>query len=151
MRGLLITLLGVATSAAAFVEGPRRCPVSKKDPSNILVYLPIAAAAEVQGEARSHIIYQPNGRVERVEPISGSPMLAAALAHELPQWTVRSNAPSDELCQTLVVAVLSFRLLRGRGKEKVKFETEANSIYIYISKPRSIMYETPARAAQQGS
>jgi hypothetical protein len=151
MRGLLIMLLVVATSAAAFAEEPRWCSVSKKDPSNTLVYLPIAAAVEVQGEARARIIYRPNGRVERVEPVSGSPMLAAALAQELPQWTVRSNAPSDEPCQTLVVAAFSLRLPRGRGKEKVKFETEANSIYIYISKPRPIMYETPARTAQQGS
>src|SRR5208282_2893220 len=104
MPRLSIVFLCVAISAIASAEEPRWCSVSSRDSSNTLVYAPIAAAAQVQGEARARIIYRPNGRVEKVVSVSGAPMLSGPLVQQLSQWTVRSKAPGGELCQTLVIA-----------------------------------------------
>jgi hypothetical protein len=50
------------------------------------------------------MIYSPNGRVERVEAISGPQLLSSSLAGQMMDWTVKTDASGDELCQTLVIA-----------------------------------------------
>jgi hypothetical protein len=153
MRGLSIVFLCVAISAIASAEEPNWCSVSSRDPSNTLVYAPIAAAAQVQGEARARIIYKPNGRVEKVEPLSGVPMLLMPLTDQLSKWTVRSKASGDELCQTLVIATFT---LRGRPrykkhwKDKIKFTTEPNTVQISISRPPPEIETDSIGAARQG-
>ena len=159
MRRLSIVLLCVAISALASAAEPRWCSVSSRDPSNTLVYAPIAAAAQVRGEARARIIYKPNGRVEKVESVSGAVMLSGSLAYQLPKWTVRSNASGDELCQTLVIATFTLRKPPHfwkaglwKRKEKFKFTMEPNTIHIFISRPWP-QIETVANlvvAARQG-
>jgi hypothetical protein len=142
MRGLSLVLLCIVFSAIAFAEEPRWCSVSSRDPSNTITYAPIAAAAQIQGEVRARIIYRPNGRVEKVEPVSskvepvsGTKILLAWLTDELPNWTVRTNASGDEPCQTLVIATFTLQEPRSRKwKSKVKFTTEPNTIHIYISR-----------------
>jgi hypothetical protein len=96
----------------------------------------------VQGEARARIVYKPNGRIEKVEPVSGAAMLSGSLAHQLPNWTVRSRASGDELCQTLVIATFTLRKPPHfwksglwKRKEKFKFTLEPNAIRIFISRP----------------
>jgi hypothetical protein len=135
MRGLLIVLLIVAISPEAFALEARWCSVSSRDSSNTLDYEPIAVAARIQGEAHALIIYKPNGRVEKVEPLSGVRMLLIPLTDQLTKWTVRSNASGDELCQTLVIATFTLRKpARSRTrKQKTKFTTEANTIHVFIS------------------
>ncbi len=142
MRRLAFVLLCVAISAIASAAEPRWCSVSSRDPSNTLIYSPIAAAAQVQGEARARIVYKPNGRIEKVEPVSGAAMLSGSLAHQLPNWTVRSRASGDELCQTLVIATFTLRKPPHfwksglwKRKEKFKFTLEPNAIRIFISRP----------------
>jgi len=152
MRGLSIALFCIGISAVASAQEPRWCSISSRDPSNTLIYAPIAAAAQVQGEARARIIYRPNGRVEKVEPLSGVPMLLMPLADQLSKWTVRSKASGDELCQTLVIATFT---LRGRPryrnwKDKIKFTTEPNTIYISISRPPPEIETDSIGAARQG-
>jgi len=78
-------------------------------------------------------------------------MLSQPLANQLSKWTVRSNAPGDELCQTLVFAIFSLRAAH-RGKEKIKFKMEPNTVSISISRPMPIL-ETVAASSpvkQQG-
>jgi hypothetical protein len=152
MRGLSILLLCAAISEIAFAAEPRWCSVSSRDPSNTLVYAPIAVAAQVQGDVRARIIYKPHGRVEKVEPVSGAVMLAASLAHQLSNWSIRSNASGDELCQTLVIATFTLRKppRLWKWKERVKFTTEPNIIHIFTSRPRPIIETVAAGEARQG-
>jgi hypothetical protein len=106
----------------------------------------------VQGEARARIIYKPNGRVEMVEPVSGAAMLSGSLASQLSNWTVRSNATGDEVCQTLVIATFTLgKPTRSRKwKEKVKFTTEPNTIHIFVSRPRPELETDAIGAVRQG-
>ena len=147
MRGFSLILLCIAFAPMLSAQEPRWCSISSRDPSNTLVYAPIAVAAQVQGEARARIIYRPNGRVERVEPVLGLPMLSVPLVYQLSQWTVRSKAPGDELCQTLVVATFTLRDPPGKGKLRVKFSKETNTVRISLSHPRPIIEEAQAAIA----
>jgi hypothetical protein len=115
---------------------PRWCSVSPRDASNTIVYPPIAAAAQVEGEARARIIYRPNGQVQKVETISGVAMLSITLSDQLANWTVRSSAPGGELCETLVVATFELRKPARRWKQKIRFVKEPNTIRIFVSRPR---------------
>lgn len=144
MRGTAIMLLIVAVSPIAFAEAPRWCSVSSRDSSNAVVYAPIAAAAQVEGEARALIVYQPNSKVEEVEPLSGAPMLLMPLADQLSKWTIRTKATGDELCQTLVIATFELRKPPRSWKTKMKFTTAPNTIHLYISRRRPEIEEVSA-------
>jgi len=87
---------------------PRWCAVSQKDPSNNLVYPPIARAARVQGVVVMRMIYEPNGKVERTEPVFGSVLLADSVTKQLLNWTVKTDATGNEQCVTLVTAEFHF-------------------------------------------
>ena len=150
-----IIFLCVAISAIASAGEPMVL-VSSRDPSNTLVYAPIAVAAQVQGEASARIIYRPNGRVEKgSEPFSGVPMLLIPLTEQLPNWIVRSNANGGELCQTIVIATFTLgkptRLRnRKKWKQKTKFATEPNTVRIFVSIPRPEIETVASGAARQG-
>ena len=109
----LLILLGVGVLTIACHAEPRWCSISAKDPSNKFWYPPIARAARVSGVVLSHIIYLPNGTVERVEPISGPRLLSDSLRAQLMEWTVKTDATGDELCQTLVIAEFTLRESSG--------------------------------------
>ena len=83
---------------------PRWCAITGTDPTNKIIYPPIARAARVQGVVLLRMIYVPNGPVVRTEPVSGPKMLSTSLAGQLQEWTVRTDAAGGEECQTLVVA-----------------------------------------------
>lgn len=87
---------------------PRWCAVSQKDPSNTLLYPPIARAARVQGVVVMRMIYEPNGKVERTEPVFGPAVLAEATTKQLLNWTVKTDATGNEQCVTLVIAEFRF-------------------------------------------
>jgi hypothetical protein len=50
------------------------------------------------------MIYVPNGKVVRFEPISGPRLLSSTLQGQLNDWIMRTDAAGPELCQTLVIA-----------------------------------------------
>ena len=158
MRRLTIMLFAMAISATAFAAEPRWCSVSSRDPSNTVSYTPIAAAAKVQGEVRAQITYRPNGPVEHVELLPSAPLLTGPLiplltrplVDQLSKWTVRSRASGNELCQTLVVVDFKLRMPVERGKEKVRFTRQLNTIRIHVSRPWPRTYEYSAiRSPQQ--
>ena len=97
-------LVGLGLLASLCRAEPRWCSVVSNDPSNKLIYPPIARAARVPGVVLVHMIYAPNGKVVRVEPISGPRLLSSSLAQQMMDWTVRTDASGDELCETLVIA-----------------------------------------------
>jgi hypothetical protein len=101
-------VLAIGALATICQAEPRWCSVSASDPSNKIAYAPIARAARVSGVVLAHMIYVPNGKVERVEPISGPIMLSRSLSDQLMGWTVRTDTLGDELCETLVIANYSF-------------------------------------------
>src|SRR5580693_9283481 len=109
-KSLAFVLASCAIAAVCHAE-PRWCSVTSQDPSNKLVYPPIARAARVEGVVLSHLIYAPNGKVQRVEPISGPPLLSDSLIRQMANWTVKTDATGEELCETLVIA--KFTLLEG--------------------------------------
>jgi hypothetical protein len=83
----------------------RWCSITGRDSSDKFNYPPIAKAARVWGMVLAHMIYAPNGTVERVEAISGPPMLRTQLSDQLMKWTVvKTDAHGEELCETLVIA-----------------------------------------------
>jgi hypothetical protein len=124
----LINLVGICRAE------PRWCSVSKRDPSNTVVYAPISVGARVQGEARALIIYKPNGKVERAEHISGVLMLSQPLEEQLSRWRLRTKATGDEVCQTLMIAVFSLHPpAKIHAREKVEVSLEPNTVRITIS------------------
>ncbi|MDE3162420.1 MAG: hypothetical protein KGL64_04090 [Acidobacteriota bacterium] len=105
-RTALALILFAVTSACP--AEPRWCSVVGRDPSNIIVYPPIARAARVSGVVLAHIIYVPNGKVEEVQPISGPILLSRSLTDQLMKWRVKTDAQGDAPCVTLVIADFSF-------------------------------------------
>ena len=133
MQRRMVVFLWFVISASAFGASARWCSVSSRDPSNTVIYQPISVAAQVQGEARARVFYRPNGRVEKVEHVSGVPILSTPLEEQLSKWTVRSHAVGDELCQTLVIATFTLGKRSYRNtKQKTKFAIEPNTIHISI-------------------
>jgi hypothetical protein len=92
---------------------PRWCAVSQKNSSYTLVYPPIARAARVQGVVVMRMIYEPNGKVGRTEPVFGPVMLADSVTKQLLNRTVKTDATGNEQCVTLVIA--EFRILDPDG------------------------------------
>jgi hypothetical protein len=140
MKRFFAILLVLGVLATVCRGEPRWCSVSKKDPSNTVAYPPIAVAAQVQGEARARIIYKPNGKVEKVETVSGVALLSQPLQSQLMNWIVRTNESGEELCQSLVIAVFALHLPEGRGKEKIKFTLEPDAIRVTISRNYAKVY-----------
>jgi hypothetical protein len=87
---------------------PRWCSVSAKDSSNTFVYPPIARAARVQGVVVIRMIYAPNGKVARTEPVFGPAMLSTSMTSQLSNWNVKTDAVGDEQCMTLIIAEFRF-------------------------------------------
>ena len=87
---------------------PRWCAPSARDSSNTLVYPPIAQAARVQGVVVMRMIYAPNGKVIRTEPVFGPVLLSNGLGSQLLNWTVKTEAPGEGQCVTLVIAGFRF-------------------------------------------
>jgi hypothetical protein len=112
---LLAVGLGIATLPIFSQAEPRWCSVSDTDPSNKLLYPPIARAARVSGTVLVHMIYEPNGKVQRIEPIFGPAMLSQAVSRQLMDWTVKTNAVGDALCETLVITDFKFSDLADSG------------------------------------
>src|SRR6202789_815737 len=104
MKRTLAIAIALAASAIVAHAEPRWCSIIGREPNDKVFYPPIAKAARVYVVVLSYIIYQPNGKVERIEPISGPPMLSRFMANQLMDWNVKTDATGDELCQTLVIA-----------------------------------------------
>lgn len=108
MRAIIFMLMLVGGFTSQCSAEPRWCSVAGKDLSNKFIYPPIARAARVSGVVLSRMIYSPSGKVLEVQPVSGPRLLSNLLTAQLIEWTVKTNVPGDELCQTLVIA--EFRL-----------------------------------------
>jgi hypothetical protein len=119
---LFVTCL-VALASVCHAE-PRWCSISGKDPSNKFFYPPIARAARVWGLVMMRMIYAPNGKVIRFEPISGPPLLSATLRGQLGDWIVKTDATGEELCETLVIARFTLHDPPGTKLEGPKFTLE---------------------------
>jgi TonB family protein len=61
-------------------DGPD--PIQRVEP----VYPPLAQEARIEGTVRVQVLIGTDGSVEQVEPISGHPMLAAAVIAAVKQW-----------------------------------------------------------------
>jgi len=107
MKIFVTVVLWIFASLLCSAE-PRWCVVSEKDSSNTLLYPPIARAARVQGVVVMRMIYTPNGGGLRTEPVFGPVMLSNALASQLLNWTVKTDATGDQQCVTLVIAEFRF-------------------------------------------
>ena len=105
-----LVAISVLLGAAAICHPePRWCSITGKGPNDNLLYPVVAKAAQVQGVVVSRILYHPNGKVDGIEQVFGLPVLAEPLSRQLMQWTLKTDASGDELCQTLVIAM--FRIL----------------------------------------
>ncbi len=130
-RALPVSLILIAVACGGRAE-PRWCSLSGRDPSNKFFYPPIARAARVSGVVLSHLIYTPNGNVQRVEPISGPRLLSDSLAGQLMDWTVKTDAVGTELCQTLVIA--EFRIVdENNDSTSVETKPKAGTAILWLS------------------
>jgi hypothetical protein len=106
----------ILTASAAICHAePRWCSVTGTGPNDKLIYPPIAKIARVNGIVLTHVVYEPSGRVVKVEAISGPPMLSVSLAKQISGWTLKTNANGDQLCETLIIA--SYELNPPHGCE----------------------------------
>jgi hypothetical protein len=142
----LVLFLVLGSFACACLAEPRWCLVVGEDASNKLVYPPIGKAARVWGLVTARMVYEPNGKVVRVEPIWGPAMLSHAVSDQLMNWTVKTEATGDELCETLVIA--KFRLHGpGQSLPAEAAQSAAPSIlrmtvdgeYVVISDPMNVV------------
>ncbi|HWA93397.1 MAG TPA: hypothetical protein VG844_02260 [Terracidiphilus sp.] len=109
MKKLNAVVFGVLIGAAVLGHAKERwCSVSGQGTKVTLVYPPIAKAARVQGVVLAHVIYEPNGRVIRIEPISGPAMLTNSIKRQVIAWTLNTDSKGDEPCMSLLIA--NFRL-----------------------------------------
>jgi hypothetical protein len=104
MKRLVQVAICLGALASVCHAEPRWCSMSEKDPSNNFDYPPIARVARVSGHVMMRMIYQPNEKVVRFEPISGPRLLSSSLQGQLSDWIVKTEATGTELCQTLVIA-----------------------------------------------
>lgn len=112
-RLLALILVAIALTGTAHAE-PRWCSTAGKDPTNKFIYPPIARAARVTGVVLLRMEYVPNGKVVRIEPISGPRLLSDTLADQLMDWTMRTDASGDQPCVTLVIAKFT---MAGLGQQ----------------------------------
>lgn len=54
------------------------------------------------------IIYKPNSKIARTEPVFGPTMLSSSMTSQLSSWTVKTDAVGDEQCMTPVIAEFRF-------------------------------------------
>ena len=108
VKAIVSILLLLGALASQCNAEPRWCSITGRDPSNKLTYLPIAVAERVSGVVLSRMIYSTDGKVVRVEAISGPNLLSSSLTGQLMEWTAKTDAVGDELCQTLVI--VEFRI-----------------------------------------
>jgi hypothetical protein len=104
VRSILAILLGAAALPLLCRAEPRWCSTSGEDPSNKFIYPQIARAARATGFVLVRMVYVPNGKVVRIEPVSGPRLLSDSLTGQLMNWIVRTDADGDEFCETLVIA-----------------------------------------------
>lgn len=132
MRRLVLLLIGLGALASICHAEPRWCSISGKDPSNEFFYPPIARAARVWGLVMMRMIYAPNGKVVRFEPISGPRLLSDSLRGQLSDWTVKTDVRGDELCETLVIAKFTLHDPPGTKLEGPKFTVEPSIVRLSV-------------------
>lgn len=86
MKRLVLILLGACSLGLACHGEPRQCSISGRDLSNRISYPPIARLARASGVVMSRMIYTRNGKVARVDPISGPRLLSDALTGQVMDW-----------------------------------------------------------------
>jgi len=104
MRRLIQIAVCLGALASVCQAEPRWCSTSGRDPSNKFFYPPIPRAARVWGTVIMRMLYEPNGKVVRFEPISGPAILSTSLQAQMSDWIMKTDASGDELCETLVIA-----------------------------------------------
>jgi MoxR-like ATPase len=93
------------------------------------------------------MIYAPNGKVVRVEPISGPRLLSSSLAQQMMDWIVRTDASGDELCQTLVIAKFTMRDSGQAATEEPRQVAEPSILRLFAETaplPLDVEIEDPA-------
>ncbi len=112
MKRLIVFLcLGVFASLG---RAQTRWCSSAASTSTYFFYPAAARMGKIQGVVIGRVTILPGGRVERVEIVSGPPVLAKALRDQMMKWTLRAETDNDEACQTLVIA--DFKISSPYGK-----------------------------------
>ncbi|MGB6193905.1 MAG: energy transducer TonB [Terracidiphilus sp.] len=110
----LIVLLCLCACANLGRAQTRWCSSAPSSASTYFFYPAMARMEKIQGVVIGRVTILPGGRVERVEIVSGPPVLAKALHDQMMKWTLRAETDNDEACQTLVIA--DFKISSPYGK-----------------------------------
>ena len=131
MRRSLSILLVLGVLASFCHAETRWCSIVGRGPSDAIVYPPIARVARVQGIVLGRIRYMPNGQVKEVEVISGPQILSFWVGEQLKRWTIKTDAPGEDLCQSLVIA--DFGLHMPDEPIQKRAETDAIPSILHLS------------------
>jgi len=78
------------------------------------------------------MIYVPNGKVVRVEPIFGPRLLSDNLARQLMDWNVKTDAAGDQLCVTLVIAKFTMLDTNQNPPEEPALAAEPSILRLHV-------------------
>jgi protein TonB len=77
------------------------------------VYPPLARAARIQGSVELQAVISKEGRIERLQVLSGHPMLVKAAAEAVQQWRYRPYILNGEPVEVETHVTVNFSLLGG--------------------------------------
>lgn len=125
--GALFGILAVPCRAEV-----RSCPVEARDQSSRIEYPQFAFAAGAQGVVVVRLIYFPNGKVEKVELVSGPEIFSTALTGQLKDWTVKTEAKGNELCETLLIAKFTIPDSGQKAPEEPSLPEEQSIVHVSV-------------------
>lgn len=132
MKRLVQIAICFGVLASACHAEPRWCSITEKNSTNKFAYPTIARLARVRGTVTMRMVYEPTGKVVRVEAISGPPLLSSGLGAQLMEWTVKTGSVGDAMCQTLVVAEFKLYDQPGPKLEGPKFSLEPSGLRLSV-------------------
>jgi periplasmic protein TonB len=119
VAGMGASMLSGASGPASKIAGPTHGG-SPRIPAGVMqglivtrvnpVYPPIARAARISGTVTLHAIIGKEGRIERLEAISGPPMLQGAALDAVKHWTYKPFLLNGEPVEVDTTVIVNFNL-----------------------------------------
>jgi len=117
VKNLLLLLCAIIAIGSSCSAQTRWCSITGKAKSDNILYPPIARAAHMSGTVVSRMTFSPTGKVIGLETIFGNPLIATSANGQMRSWTVRTDAPGEGLCQSLIV--INFAIGQTESVEQV--------------------------------
>ena len=140
MRQHLLSMLWLFLLTLPCAGETRWCAL-KEAPQHQLSYPPIARAARLTGTVIERVTFSPQGKVLRVEALSGPPLIEKSIRSDIFAWKLDTDAVGEQPCQALIVADFAF----GATPEPVTSRQITSVLHISVRAEilvlDSVMYE----------